>query len=125
MLSVTVGIELWLTIMIIGVVAMVYNTVGGMRAVIVTDIFQMAVLVVGIVVCCGFAWYHLGDWNRHCRGCPRRGFKPLIGVDMVSATGEPSDSGLWFLEGFSFTSLTTGATRVRSSVSFLHEVRTM
>ena len=46
-LSVTVGIELWLTIMIIGVVAMVYDTLGGMRAVIVTDIFQMAVLVGG------------------------------------------------------------------------------
>ena len=76
-LSVTIGMELWLTIMIIGVVAMVYDTLGGMRAVIVTDIFQMAGLVVGIVVCCGFAWYHLGGLEQALQGMPSERFQAI------------------------------------------------
>lgn len=69
-LSVTVGIELWLTIVMIGLIAMIYDTLGGIKAVIFTDVIQMAVLLIGIVVCGGFALYHLGGWQEAVQHIP-------------------------------------------------------
>ncbi|MGD8600259.1 MAG: sodium/solute symporter, partial [Gemmatimonadota bacterium] len=49
-LSVGLGTPLWATILIIGVVTVVYDTIGGMTAVVYSDVIQMGVLLVGIVV---------------------------------------------------------------------------
>ena len=49
-LSVCLGIPLWLTILIIGVVTVIYDTIGG-----ITDVVQMGILLSGIVVCIVYA----------------------------------------------------------------------
>ena len=55
MLSVCLGIPLWLTILIIGVVTVIYDTIGGITAVVYSDVIQMVVLICGIIVCIVYA----------------------------------------------------------------------
>ena len=50
-LSVCLAIPLWLTILIIGVVTVIYDTIGGITAVVYSDVIQMGVLIIGIIVC--------------------------------------------------------------------------
>jgi len=45
-----IGIPLWVSIVLTSLAALVYTTVGGMRAVIYTDVMQFGVLLFGIVV---------------------------------------------------------------------------
>ena len=54
-LAICLGIPLWLTILIIGVVTVIYDTIGGITAVVYSDVIQMGVLITGIVVCIIFA----------------------------------------------------------------------
>lgn len=46
----TTGIPLWISILLTGICTTIYTTVGGMRAVIYTDVMQFCVLVLGIAV---------------------------------------------------------------------------
>ena len=54
-LSVCLGIPLWLTILIIGVVTVIYDTIGGITAVVYSDVIQMVVLISGILICILYA----------------------------------------------------------------------
>ncbi|GFS19557.1 sodium-coupled monocarboxylate transporter 1 [Elysia marginata] len=47
-LETAVGIPLWLSIILVGVVGTVYTTLGGMKSVIWTDVFQTFVIFAGI-----------------------------------------------------------------------------
>ncbi|MEL6823923.1 MAG: sodium transporter, partial [Calditrichota bacterium] len=54
-LSVCLEIELWITILIIGTVTVIYDTIGGMTAVIWSDVIQLILLLGGIALCMGIA----------------------------------------------------------------------
>ena len=54
-LAVCLGIPLWLTILIIGVVTVIYDTIGGITAVVYSDVIQMVVLIAGILICIVYA----------------------------------------------------------------------
>jgi SSS family transporter len=62
-LAVCLGIPLWLTILIIGVVTVIYDTIGGITAVVYSDVIQMVVLISGIVVCIVYAADIVGGLN--------------------------------------------------------------
>ncbi len=49
-LSAVLGLRTELTIVVMGLIAVIYTSVGGMRAVLSTDVKQMSVMVVGLVV---------------------------------------------------------------------------
>lgn len=49
LLQVTLGMELPMAIFVIGTIILAYTTMGGLKAVIYTDVFQMVVLVIGIL----------------------------------------------------------------------------
>lgn len=49
-LEVCLGMPLWVTILVVGVVTIIYDTIGGMAAVVWSDVVQMVVLVGGLVV---------------------------------------------------------------------------
>jgi len=49
-LSAVLGLRTDLTILVMGLIAVVYTSIGGMRAVLSTDVKQMSVMVVGLVV---------------------------------------------------------------------------
>lgn len=46
-----VGIPFWLSVIILGVVTVVYDMLGGMAAVVLSDVIQMVILYLGIVLC--------------------------------------------------------------------------
>lgn len=49
LLQVTLGMDLPVAIFVVGTIILAYTTMGGLKAVIYTDVFQMVVLVIGIL----------------------------------------------------------------------------
>lgn len=56
-------VHFWQTIIIICVVTMLYSLKGGLKVVVYTDVIQMFIKYLGILVCLGFAIWHLGGWS--------------------------------------------------------------
>lgn len=63
-LSVVLGVPVWAMILVAGGVTIVYSVLGGIKAVVYTDVVQMAVLTVGIVACTWVGLDMLGGWDR-------------------------------------------------------------
>lgn len=59
-LSVCLGVPVWATILLMGVVTVVYDVLGGMKAVVYSDVVQMVVLLGGLVLCIGFVAAQVG-----------------------------------------------------------------
>lgn len=59
-LQATIGIDFWISILLIGVITMIYSFQGGMKAVIWGDVIQMCILFFGIVVCLVYGLSELG-----------------------------------------------------------------
>lgn len=59
-LQATTGIDFWISVLIIGVVTLIYSFQGGMKAVIWGDVIQMLILFLGIVICLGYGLSALG-----------------------------------------------------------------
>ena len=59
-LSTAIGMSTAQAILLIGVVTLIYDVLGGIRVVILSDILQMAVIVIGILICGGVAWSVVG-----------------------------------------------------------------
>ncbi|MEO0898572.1 MAG: sodium:solute symporter [Bacteroidota bacterium] len=57
------AIEFWQTILVIGVITMIYSFQGGMKAVIWGDVIQMLILFAGIILCLIFGLNELGGWG--------------------------------------------------------------
>ncbi len=51
------------TLLIIGVITLIYSFQGGMKAVVYGDMIQMIILFVGIIACMGYGLHHLGGWD--------------------------------------------------------------
>lgn len=59
-LSAILKVPLVPTILVIGFVTIIYDVLGGIKAVIYTDVVQMVVLTVGIIICGLSAYYLIG-----------------------------------------------------------------
>jgi SSS family transporter len=59
-LSVCLGIPLGVTILIIGIVTLIYDTLGGISAVVYSDVIQMIILLAGILLCLAYALSDVG-----------------------------------------------------------------
>ena len=98
--SVTVEVNIWVTILLIGIVAMIYDTLGGIKAVVFTDVLQMGILMAGILVCSGYALYHVGGWNEAVGAIPVERWQS---IDWRGhGFGDGQDFGFWplLLGGF-------------------------
>jgi len=99
-LTVTLQIPMWITIFLIGAVAVVYELFGGIHVDIISDTIQMIVILLGIIIT-GLVGLHLiGGWSSISELVdPAR----LVAVDF-SALGfrQGQDFGFWplFLGGF-------------------------
>src|SRR3989339_555840 len=58
-----VGLPFWASVLLIGVVAMVYEFLGGIRADIYSDVIQMIILYAGIALCLVYAVHLAGGWS--------------------------------------------------------------
>lgn len=52
------GLPLWTSIVLIGVITVIYDTIGGMSAVVYSDVIQMVVLYAGVILC---TWYAVSN----------------------------------------------------------------
>ena len=62
-LQATVGIDFWISILIIGVITLIYSYQGGMKAVIWGDVIQMVILFIGIIICLFYGISELGGFE--------------------------------------------------------------
>ncbi|MCI4670380.1 MAG: sodium/solute symporter [Bacteroidia bacterium] len=62
-LTSVVGVPMWATILIIGVVTLIYSYQGGMKAVVYGDAIQLGLLVLGILICFFVGLDLLGGWS--------------------------------------------------------------
>lgn len=86
-------IPFYQTILIIGVITVIYSYQGGMRAVVYGDMVQMIILVVGIVICAYVGLGYLNGWEN---------FTQLLDVSRLkavnfSALGIGGDGDFGFL----------------------------
>ncbi len=64
LLQVTLGMNLSLAIFLAGAVILAYTVMGGLKAVIYTDVFQMVILLIGIVfIMVPIGLYQVGGWG--------------------------------------------------------------
>jgi len=59
-LSTAIGISTFNAILLIGLITLIYDVLGGIRVVIISDFVQMAIIFVGLIICAGTAWYLVG-----------------------------------------------------------------
>ncbi|MEM9192368.1 MAG: sodium/solute symporter [Myxococcota bacterium] len=94
--NVCIGLPVWACILLIGAVTVVYDTLGGMAAVVWSDVIQMIVLLGGLVACIVYA---VGESTF---GELVEGFDPerLTGIDPGHGFGDESGAPVWgFLVG--------------------------
>lgn len=63
-LSSILGITFWQTILIIAGITVMYSFEGGMRAIVYSEVVQMIIKVLGIILIMIFALHHMGGWEQ-------------------------------------------------------------
>lgn len=64
LLQATIGIDLTIAVVLSGAVILAYTALGGLKAVIYTDVFQMIVLLIGIIfIAVPIGLYTVGGWS--------------------------------------------------------------
>lgn len=58
-----VGIPFWVAVLCLGAITVLYDFLGGIRAVVYSDVIQMVVLYIGIAVCLVYALDLVGGWS--------------------------------------------------------------
>ncbi|MEM7571805.1 MAG: sodium:solute symporter [Bacteroidota bacterium] len=93
-------IEMWQTILIIGVVTLIYSYQGGMKAVVYGDMLQMFILFAGIVICLVAGISALGGWDEFLANLDRSRLDAVDFNSMGFAKGD--EFGFWpmLLGGF-------------------------
>ena len=96
-LSVVLSIPLWSTILLIGIVTIIYDTIGGITTVIYSDVIQMGILVGGILVCIWFAADSVGGLGEMISTLPADRFQA---ADFSTGLGDGGEVPFWaFLFG--------------------------
>jgi SSS family solute:Na+ symporter len=91
--AVSTSIPLWVTIVLIGVVAIVYELFGGIHIDILSDTIQMIVLFVGILIVGASALHMVGGWAAVTELVAPERFKAL---DFTAhGLGDGNDFGFW------------------------------
>ena len=92
-LTSVMDIPMWQTILIIGVVTLIYSYQGGMKAVVYGDMIQMIILFLGIVICLIAGIHYIGGWNEFVGNIDR---PRLMAVDFSSMGFEKGEEfGFW------------------------------
>ncbi|MCK4295835.1 MAG: sodium/solute symporter [Candidatus Marinimicrobia bacterium] len=62
-LSTVLKMPLWTTILLIGGITLIYDTLGGIKAVIYSDVLQMGILLMGAFLIAGYSIYEVGGFG--------------------------------------------------------------
>jgi SSS family solute:Na+ symporter len=88
-LAVCLNIPLWSTILLIGVVTVIYDTIGGITAVVYSDVIQMIILFSGIILCITYAADIVGGLDDVWAAFPvsrRTAIDPSLGLSDAGAS---------------------------------------
>ena len=97
-LKVCTGLPIWAIILLVGVLTTVYDTIGGMKAVVWSDVVQMAVLFFGLLLCIYYAADMGGGFFTSLEQVPR---ERLHALDWSSGfTGDETSFWAFLLGGF-------------------------
>jgi SSS family transporter len=82
------GVSVYLSIVVVGGVTMFYTMVGGMRAVVLTDLMQSIMLSIGVValfwaISAGINFEWISQWQELIHDDPRYGLAPLFDRSML------------------------------------------
>ena len=90
--QVCTGLPLAWCVVGMGVMTVVYDTMGGMRAVVWTDVVQMGVLLLGIVLCGVYAWQLAGGGAAILASlAPER----LAAIELSHGLGDGAKAPVW------------------------------
>ncbi|MFT4532916.1 MAG: SSS family transporter [Saprospiraceae bacterium] len=92
-LTSVMAIPIWQTILIIGVVTLIYSYQGGMKAVVYGDMIQMIILFFGIIICLIAGLHHLGGWSEFVANVDRPRLTAVNFSSMGFEKGE--EFGFW------------------------------
>jgi len=96
-LTVVLDIPLWSTILLMGVVTVIYDTIGGMKAVVYSDVVQSGILLIGIFLCISFAADHFGGIHGMLTALPAERW---VAIDPSTGLGDGASTPFWgFLVG--------------------------
>ena len=85
------GLPFAAAVLLLGAITVVYDFLGGIRAVVYSDVIQMVILYTGIAICFGFALNLVGGWDAMWAAFPADKARTL------------DFSGFGFREGETFT----------------------
>lgn len=86
-------VSFWTTLLIIGVITLVYSLQGGMKAVVYGDMIQMIILFLGIVICMVYGVGLIGGWDEFLANLQR---PRLEAVDFTSFGFQAGEEfGFW------------------------------
>lgn len=86
------GVPFWQTMTVLGVVTIVYSLEGGMKAIVYSEVAQMIIKVLGILVIMAAAVRHLGGWDAFVAQLDR---SRLHVVDFSSFGFDGREYGFW------------------------------
>lgn len=84
---------MWQTILIIGVVTLIYSYQGGMKAVVYGDMIQMIILFLGIIICLIAGIHSIGGWDEFLTNIDRPRLQAVDFGKMGFKEGE--EFGFW------------------------------
>lgn len=88
----TIGLALWQSLLLIGVITIIYSLQGGMKAVVYGDAIQMVIIILGTAACLRFGLYHIGGWDAFTQAVdPER----LKAIDFSSTGFDGQGFGFW------------------------------
>ena len=92
-LTSVMSFPMWQTILIIGLVTLIYSYQGGMKAVVYGDMIQMIILFLGIIICLFAGIHYIGGWGEFIANIDS---SRLDAVDFSSLGLEEGDEfGFW------------------------------
>jgi SSS family solute:Na+ symporter len=99
-LAVVLQIPIWSTIILMGVFTVIYDTIGGMKAVVYSDVLQSGILLLGIFACIYFAVEEIGGLGVALDVMSAERMRTL---DMSTGLGDGGHTPFWgFLIGAFF-----------------------
>lgn len=94
-LAAILNVPLVPTILVIGFVTIIYDVLGGIKAVIYTDVIQMFILTLGILICGFTAYYLIGGWENLLTGFERERLQ-ILNLD-AHGFGDGENFSFWAL----------------------------
>jgi SSS family transporter len=87
------GIPLWVNILVTGVVALIYDYMGGMKAIVISDVIQMGILFIGFILCSYVAFDLIGGWSQFMENLDRDRLDAVSFSNLGIGDGE--EFGFW------------------------------